>query len=167
MQSSFAQENSAIDTLKVSQNDTLFFEKKVVMNRRPCSKPSLYTYYELKNPKDGVYYLIFNDKAQLVKSGTYTAEFKNGDVVNDRGGFYDSKYYSYKNNGNLTSIHYQVDGRNFKTENFDRKGRFKKIKYINKRSENTDSIEIYKKGKLAETRIYYSFANYNTVKAQE
>lgn len=66
---------SKTDTLWVSQNDTAVFRRIETMVHHPCSKPKSAVLYELINPKDGVYYLIYNDKKQLVMEGMYTAKY--------------------------------------------------------------------------------------------
>lgn len=154
---------SISDTLWVSQNDTAVFKQVVGFVHHPCSKPKLVTYYELIQPKDSTYYFIYNSNKELILEGQYIVESE----LNKSGNFYNSKRYYYKKNGTLNSIHYQKDGRNFKTEYFDRKKRFTKIRYIDKKSEETTKIEIYKKGLLKETRIYKSFSTYCTVKAKQ
>lgn len=119
----FSQE---VDTLVVYQNDTTLFEARLIPTR-PCSKPRLEFAYELKNPKDSTYYLIYNEKGQLVKEGLYTAKYVIDGI--EQSGFYNSKYYYYKRNGKLSQIFYQKDGRN-------------------------DRTEYYKSGKLKETRFF-------------
>ncbi|SDJ32184.1 hypothetical protein [Chryseobacterium jejuense] len=155
------------DTLKVYQNDTAVFRKEEMIIQHPETKPKLTVRYELINPKDGAYYFIYNGKKQLVKEGKYTAQYKYEGITYDQGDFYNSKTYFYKENGNLETIHYQEDGRNLKTEFFDRDKQLTKIRYFNKKTSDTDKIEVYKKGKLKETRIYKGFNTYNIVKAGE
>ncbi|WP_347217795.1 hypothetical protein [Chryseobacterium sp.] len=155
------------DTLKVDQNDPAVFKKEELVMKYPESRPKLTTHYELLNPKDGAYYCIYNDKKQLVKEGKYSAQYTYEGITYDQGGFYNSKTYLYKKNGNLETIHYQEDGRNLKTEFFNSEKQLTKIKYFNKKSSDTDKIEIYKRGKLKEARIYKSFNTYYTVKAGE
>ncbi|MDR7210980.1 hypothetical protein [Flavobacterium piscis] len=156
---------SKTDTLWVSQNDTAFFRKIETMIHRPCSKPKAAVLYELINPKDGVYYLIYNDKKQLITEGMYTAKYTYEGITYERGNFYNSKNYNYKKNGVLETTHYQEDGRNSKTEHFDSKKQLTKIRYIDKKSATTTKIEIYKKGQLKETQMYTSLSTYYTVKA--
>ncbi|UIR56794.1 hypothetical protein LZQ00_03010 [Sphingobacterium sp. SRCM116780] len=163
----FAQNAAHMDTLIVSQNDTTVFEKRETVNYQPCSRPRLYTYFELKNPKDGTYYFIHNEKDQLVKEGKYTSTYMYEGRKYEQGNFYNSKTYTYKNNGHLATIHYQEDGRNVKTEFFDQEKRLEKIRYIDKKAEETTKLKFYKKGKLKETRIYSSFDTYYTIKAKE
>lgn len=155
------------DTLRVFQNDPAVFKKEELIVKHPETKPKLTIGYELLNPKDGTYYLIYNDKKQLVKEGKYSAQYKYEGIVYNQGGFYNSKSYLYRENGTLETIHYQEDGRNLKTEFFDRNKQLTKIKYLNKKSSDTDKIEIYKKGKLKETHIYKGFNTYYTIKAGE
>ncbi|MGU3376106.1 hypothetical protein [Chryseobacterium sp. M5A1_1a] len=159
--------HSDTDTLWVSQNDSTVFKKEELPIRRPESNPELYINYELIKPKDNAYYFIYNDKKQLIKEGKYTAQYTYEGIIYKTGNFYNFKIYNYKRNGNLETIHYQEDGRNLKTEFFDSEKRLTKIRYLNKKSSNTEKIEIYKKGKLKETRVYTSFYNYYTVKAGE
>lgn len=154
------------DTVRVFQNDTAIFRKEELILKHPESKPKITIHYELLNPKDGTYYFIYNDKKQLVKEGKYSAQYRYEGIMYE-GGFYNSKTYFYKKNGTLETIHYQEDGRNLKTEFFNSDQQLTQIKYFNKKSSDTDKIEIYKKGKLKETRIYKGFKNYYTVKEQE
>lgn len=158
---------SDTDTLWVSQNDSTVFKKEEIPMRRPESNPELYISYKLIKPKDNAYYFIYNDKKQLIKEGKYTSQYTYEEIVYKQGDFYNSKNYGYKRNGNLETIHYQEDGRNLKTEYFDREKRLTKIRYLNKKSSDTEKIEIYKNGKLKETRIYKGFNTYDTVKADD
>ncbi|BAP32952.1 uncharacterized protein CHSO_3915 [Chryseobacterium sp. StRB126] len=153
------------DTLRVYQNDPAVFRKEELIVKHPETKPKLTIHYELLNPKDGAYYFIYNDKKQLVKEGKYTAQYKYEGITYDQGGFYNSKTYLYKKNGNLETIHYQEDGRNLKTEFFNSDQQLTKIKYFHKKTSDTNTIEIYKKGKLKETHIYKGFNTYYTIKA--
>ncbi|MFC6267836.1 hypothetical protein [Frigoriflavimonas asaccharolytica] len=161
----FAQNEGKVDTISVSQADPLVFEKITLLAHRPCQKPRLETNYYLKNPKNGAYYIIYNEEKQLTLEGTYVFNETNKGLGKDAGSFYDSKSYHYKKNGNIDFIHYQKEGRNSRTEYFDGKKRLKKIRYIDKKSGDTDKIEIYQKGKLKETRIYTAFSTYHTVKS--
>ncbi|MBP2618130.1 hypothetical protein [Chryseobacterium jejuense] len=161
----FKESSNDTDTLRVYQNDTAVFRKEEMIVKHPETKPKLTIHYELLNPKDGAYYFIYNEKKQLVREGKYTAQYKYEGIMYEQGGFYNSKTYFYKENGNLETIHYQEDGRNLKTEFFDRDQQLTKIRYFNKKSSDTDKIEVYKKGKLKETRIYKGFKAYYTVKA--
>ncbi|MGE8554218.1 MAG: hypothetical protein ACN6OB_09865 [Chryseobacterium jejuense] len=163
----FKEHSHDIDTLKVYQNDTAVFRKEEMIVKHPEAKPKLTVRYELINPKDGAYYFIYNEKKQLVKEGEYTAQYKYEGITYDQGDFYNSKTYFYKENGNLETIHYQEDGRNLKTEFFDRDKQLTKIRYFHKKTSDTDKIEVYKKEKLKETRIYKGFNTYYTVKAGE
>lgn len=153
------------DTLWVSQNDSTVFKKKEAMLHRPCANPELSVQYELINPKNGAYYLIYNTKKQLIMEGIYSAQYTYEGQTYKQGNFYNAKRYSYKKNGNIATIHYQEDGRNIKTEHFDSKKRLTKIKYFDKKSSNTEKIELYKKGALKETRVYTGFSKYYTVRA--
>lgn len=153
------------DTLRIFQDDPAVFKKEQIMVKYPDRYPKPAVRYELMNPKDGAYYLMYNDKKQLMKEGKYTSTYKYAGITYEQGGFYNPKTYFYKKNGNLETIHYQEDGRNFKTEFFDRNKQLVKIKYFNKKTSDTEKIEIYKNGKLKETRIYTAFNAYHTIKA--
>lgn len=113
------------DTLKVYQNDTSLFYSKLIPTR-PCSKPRAEFSYELKNPKENTYYLIFNQKGQLVEEGFYTSKHI---IDGTNGGFYNSKYYYYKNNGKLSRVYHEVDGKTLKVEYY-KNGKLKEIKHI-------------------------------------
>ncbi len=155
------------DTLWVSQNDTLVFKAEEGMQGNPGQKPKLVTRYELKNPKDGAYYFIYNDAQQLIQEGKYTVQYVYDGKTIEEGNFYNSKRYHYKDNGKLSAIYYQVDGRNFKTELYNGKKELKEIIYFNKKSGDKEKVEIYKNGKLKETRIYTAFDVYHTIKADK
>lgn len=155
------------DTLWVSQNDSVTFKAEEGMQRNPGQKAKWVTRYELRNPMDGAYYFIYNDKHQLILEGKYTASYVYEGMTIENGNFYNSKSYYYKDNGRLNSIHYQVDGRNFKTELFNRKKELTEVIYFNKKSGDKEKEEIYKNGKLKETRIYTGFERYHTVKQSE
>lgn len=156
-----------IDTLWVSQNDISVFKREEEMISRPCSNPELTVRYTLIHPKDGTYYLIYNDKKQLMMEGQYTSEYVYEGKTYKQGDFYNSKKYNYRKNGSLEIINYMEDGRNLKIEYYDNKQRLAKIRYVDKKSEGVTKIEIYKKGQLKETRIYTSFSKYSTVQAKE
>lgn len=153
-----------IDTLWVSQNDSTVFKQEEILTRRPHNTPEFTTRYELKNPKNGVYYFIHNNIGQLILEGRYDSEYMYEEQLNKEGNFYNSKTYRYKKNGKLETIHFMEDGRNLKTEHYDNKKRLTKIRYIDKKSESTTKVEIYDDGILDETRVYTSFDNYYTVK---
>lgn len=153
-----------IDTLWVSQNDSTVFNQKEEMSGNLGQRPKLVTNYELKAPKNGVYYFIHNPIGQLIMEGQYDSEFTYDEQLYKHGNFYNSKTYSYNKNGNLETIHYMADGRNLKTEHYDSQKRLIKIRYIDKKSESTTKVELYKNGVLAETRVYTSFDKYHTVK---
>lgn len=153
------------DTLWVSQNDSTIFKAEEGMQRNPGKMPRLVTHYELKNPSDGAYYFIYNDKGQLIQEGKYTARYVYEGNTIENGNFYNSKSYYYKDNGNLSSTHYQVDGRNFKTELYNRKKILTEVIYFNKKSGDKEKVEIYKNGTLKETRIYTAFDVYHTIEA--
>lgn len=156
-----------IDTLRVSQNDVSVFKREEEMINRPCTNPELIVRYELIHPKDRAYYLIYNNKKQLVMEGKYSSEYTYEGITYKRGDFYNSKRYSYTKSGSLDVIHYMEDGRNLKTEYYDSKQRLTKITYLDKKSEGITKIEIYKNGQLKETRVYTSFSKYNTVRAKD
>lgn len=158
--------NTGTDTLWVSQNDTLMFEKEKIIITRPCSKPELSTIYNLLAPISNAYYFIYNEKQQLIKEGKYTFEYTYQGATKKTGNFYNSKDYYYNRNGCLNIIHYMVNGRSYKTEHYDRKKRLKEIRYFDKKSSDTEKIEIYKNGILKETRVYTSFYNYVTIKSE-
>lgn len=157
-----------LDTLVVSQNDTLIFSRMEIMSHQPCSNPRLMPHYELKNPKDKTYYLIYNEQKQLVQEGKYTSEYAS-EGVEYGAGFFNVKYYNYKKNGNLSGIHYQEDGRNVRTEIYARKNRLKEIRFIDKVSATPTKSEVYRNNKLKETRVYINYyANkYTTIKEGE
>lgn len=153
------------DTLWVSQKDSTVFRKEELMVKHPDSYPRLVERYTLITPKDGAYYFIYNDKQQLIQEGKYTAHYIYEGITYNEGNFYNHKTYSYKKNGRLRTKHYQEDGRNTKTEFFNNDGQLTEIRYFNKKSSDIEKVELYKKGKLKETRIYKGFNNYDTVKA--
>ena len=155
--------SKVIDTLWVSQNDSAVFSQKEVMSGNPGQRPKPVTIYELKVPKDGVYYFIYNNLGKLVLEGRYDSEYTYEGQLYKQGNFYNSKTYKYRDNGKLTSVHYMEDGRNLKTEVYDRKERLKEIRYIDKKSETTTKVEIYENGEVKKTRVYTSFDNYYTV----
>jgi len=158
--------NTETDTLWVSQNDTLIFEKEEVIITRPCSNPELSTRYNLLTPISNAYYFIYNEKQLLIKEGKYTFEYTHQGAIKKLGNFYNSKDYYYNGNGCLNTIHYMLNGRNYKTEHYDRRKKLNKIRYFDKKSSDTEKIEIYKNGILKETRVYTSFNNYATIKAE-
>lgn len=153
-----------IDTLWVSQNDTVVFKSEEMIQRYPDRKARLAVRYELRNPKDGIYYFIYNDKQQLVQEGKYTAKYIY-EGITYAGNFYNTKRYFYKKNGSLNTVHYQEDGRNLKLEQFAKDGQLTKITYFNKKTGEKEMIEIYKNKKLKECRIYTGFNTYRTVKS--
>ena len=157
---------SDTDTLWVSENDSTVFRAEEVMMRRPDQRQEPSVQYELIHPENNAYYFIYNDKKQLVKEGKYAAEYTYEGQTYKQGGFYNLKNFEYKKNGDLKTIHYQEDGRNLKTEIFDSEKRLTKIIFFNKKSSDIEKIEIYKKGKLKETRIYTGFNRYDTVEAE-
>lgn len=155
------------DTLRVSQDDQSVFRYEKALITRPCSKPQFQDRYELIHPQIDTYYFIYNPKKELIFEGKYTAKGHDEKPLYKKVNFYNSKRYYYKKNGQLEMIHYQEDGRNSKTEYFDGKKRLVKIRYIDKKSEETSKIEIYKNNRLAETRTYTSFSQYTTVKTDK
>lgn len=161
----YKKSQSVTDTLRVSQNDTTVFRKEEAILHRPCSNPEMVVKYKLIQPKLNAYYFIYNLQQQLVLEGKYTEEYTYEGATEKLGNFYNSKNYTYKTNGKLQSVVYMVDGRHSKTELFDTKEKPKEIIYFDKKSAEKTKIELYKKGKLKETRIFTSFNNYYTVKA--
>lgn len=159
--------NAESDTLWVSQNDASVFIREEGYITRPCSNPEFHISYSLKEPKVDAYYFIYNPEQQLVMEGKYTMMKIHPDKKEELGNLYNSKSYTYRKNGKLHYIHYMVEGRNGSTETYDRKKRLTKISYRDKKSGDTNKVEIYRKGKLKETRNYYSFSNYTTVKAED
>ncbi|MBE8723682.1 hypothetical protein [Flavobacterium hungaricum] len=157
---------SEIDTLWVSQNDTSVFRKEEFMAARPCSKPELQTRYELISPKDNAYYFIYDDQGKLFMEGKYTSSYTYEGITTNNGNFYNTKNYSYNDDGVLTTIHYMEDGRNLKTESYDKKKKLEKIRFIDKKTGETTKIEFYDDGLLEKTRYYTSFDQYTTVKAR-
>lgn len=155
------------DTQWVSQNDTLVFKAEEGIQGNPGQRPKLVTYYELKDPKDGAYYFIYDTRGKLIQEGKYSARYVYEGQPVEHGNFYNAKRYYYKDNGTLSSIHYQADGRNFKTELYNRKRVLTEVIYFNKKSGDKEKAEIYKNGKLKETRIYTGFNRYFTQEAIE
>lgn len=155
------------DTLWVSQDDSTIFRKEEVMVKYPESYPKLTVRYTLIAPKDNAYYFIYNDKQQLIEEGKYMSQYIYEGITYNEGNFYNHKIYSYKKNGKLRTKHFQEEGRNVKTEFFNNDGQLTEIRYFNKKSSEIEKVEIYKKGKLKETRIYKGFNDYDTVKAGE
>lgn len=154
------------DTLRVFQNDPSVFIRTEGIITRPCSNPESTVRYELINPKDNAYYLIYNDQKQLVVEGVYAPQYTYEGILYKHGDFYNSKTYAYKKNGDLETVHYREDGRNHKTEYFDHKIRLTKIRYMDKKSGELSRIEFYKNGRIKETRTYVGFNRYTTVKAK-
>jgi len=144
------------DTLHVYQADTSVFEKMDFISHRPCSRPEIVTRYKLIEPKDNVYYYIYNDKNLLVKAGKYTENYII-DEVEQTAGFYNLKKFYYKKNKKLSGINYQEDGRNIKTEFYDGKNKLKRIRYFDKKSEKIVKLELYKNNELKETRIFKNY----------
>ncbi len=157
--------SEAIDTLRVYQNDTTMFTKIDYITHRPCSNPEMGTSYRLKKPENNVYYYIYNEKQQLVNEGQYTSHYTYKGVEYE-GGFYNIKYFTYRKNGSLHTVHYQEDGRNSKIEFYSRRSKLKKIRYLDKETETPTKTEFYKKNKLKKTRVYTNYyANkYYTIK---
>lgn len=152
-----------IDTLWVSQNDSKVFLQKEVMSGNPEQRPEPITIYELISPIDGAYYYIYDNEGKLFMEGRYNSEYTYEDQVYKQGNFYNSKSYRYRDNGKLRSVHYMEDGRNVKTESYNRKEQLDEVRYIDKKSETTTKVEIYENGEVKKTRVYTSFDNYYTV----
>ncbi|RKE88395.1 hypothetical protein [Epilithonimonas arachidiradicis] len=152
-----------IDTLWVSQNDSIVFNQKEIMIGNPGQTPEPVTIYELKRPKDGVYYYIYDNEGKLFMEGRYDAQYTYEGHTTKQGDFYNSKTYRYRDNGKLRSVHYMEDGRNVKTELYNRKEQLDEVRYIDKKSETTTKVEIYENGEVKKTRVYTSFDNYYTV----
>lgn len=143
-----------IDTLWVSKNDTTVFKQEEVIIHRPCSNPELSMTYELLKPINEAYYFIYDNKKQLILEGKFTNEYIYEGIKYKNGDFYNSKSYSYDSDGALKSIHYMEDGRNKKTELFDRKKRITQITYFDKKSSDKIKVEVYDNGELKETHIH-------------
>ncbi|WP_312825729.1 hypothetical protein [Epilithonimonas sp.] len=152
-----------IDTLWVSQNDSKVFLQKEVMSGNPGQRPEPITIYELKAPIDGAYYYIYDNEEKLFMEGRYDSEYTYEGQVYKQGNFYNSKSYRYRDNGKLNSVHYMEDGRNVKTESYNRKEQLDEVRYIDKKSVTTTKVEIYENGEVKKTRVYTSFDNYYTV----
>jgi len=152
-----------IDTLWISQNDSKVFIQKEVMSGNPGQRPEPVTIYELKAPVDGAYYYIYDKEGKLVMEGRYDSEYTYEGHFNQLGNFYNSKTYRYRDNGKLRSVHYMKDGRNVKTESYNRKEQLDAVRYIDKKSEMTTKVEIYENDEVKKTRVYTSFDNYYTV----
>lgn len=158
---------SEIDTLWVSQNDSTVFKKEEFMHARPYSLPELQVIYKLIHPKNNAYYFIHDEFGKLVLEGKYTDRYTYEGVTYNNGNFYNTKGYSYNDDGELTTIHYMEDGRNLKTETYDKKRRLEEIIYRDKKSGATTKVEFYDEGQLEKTRFYTSFDQYTTVKANK
>lgn len=155
--------SKVIDTLWVSQNDSKVFLQKEVMSGNPGQRPEPVTIYELKAPVDSAYYYIYDNEGKLFMEGRYDSEYTYEGITTDQGNFYNSKSYRYRDNGKLRSVHYMEDGRNLKTESYNRKEQLDEVRYIDKKSETTTKVEIYENGEVKKTRVYTSFDNYYTV----
>lgn len=159
--------NTESDTLWVLQNDTVYFKYEELINTRPCSYPELVEFYTLIAPIDGAYYYIYNSEEQLIEEGKYTKEYTYEGATSEEGGFFNVKSYYYKSNGRLSAIHYMEDGRNGKTETYNRKGQLSEILYFEKKSSDRSKVEYYNsKGQLEKTKVYTGFSEYYTVKAK-
>ena len=126
--------SQSVDTLRVYQNDTLTFKSTLSENRITCWHvdpfnriPRFSIHYEIINPMDSSYYLIYNEERQLVKEGLFTSRYIEGETYGD---FYNCRFYDYDNKGRLVRIYYREDGDN-------------------------DRAEHYKRGKLRETKVYH------------
>lgn len=155
------------DTLWVSQNDSSMFRKEEVLMRAPDRSPRSETVYQLISPKNNAYYFIYDAYGQLQTEGKYLSQFIDENGINYGGNFYDSKSYSYRKNGSVISMNQQIDGRNYKTEIYNRKEKLEEVIYYEKKSGDRQKVEIYDDGKLKETRIYRSFENYDVIKAND
>lgn len=153
------------DTLEVYHSDTSQFLELPRFAHYPCSKPKVNMYYELIDPNENTYYYIYNTKNQLSLEGKYTFRDSTAGIHSKNGGFYNSRRYYYKKSGVLESMHSQDEGRNSKTEFYDKRKRITKIKYYNRKSGDLSTVEIYRKAKLKETRTYNGYRNYTIVKA--
>lgn len=151
------------DTLWVSQNDTTVFKAEETIQRRRHQDAVLVMQYELRNPRDGAYYFIYNEDQQLIQEGVYTASYTYEGRINKQGDFYNVKNYRYNHNGSLEAIHYQEDGRNLKIEFYDQNRQLTQITWFNKKSSDKEKVEFYKNGKPKETRIYTAFDTYYTL----
>ncbi|WP_300675305.1 hypothetical protein [Soonwooa sp.] len=155
------------DTLWVSQNDPKVFEKDTVLAGGPGQLPKERIDYVMIAPKTDAYYYIYNEYGQLDMEGKREMRYANGNYIYPTPYFYNSKSYSYRNNGRVRSMHEIRDGRSYKTEIYDRKGKIDEIIYFDKKSGNKQKVEIYDDGKLEETRVYKSFDNYDVIKAKD
>lgn len=151
-----------IDTLWVSQNDSLVFAREEGYTTRPCSDPEFTIWYNLKKPVENAYYYIYNPKGQLLQEGKYTYMDING---KREGNFYQSKEYTYHKNDKISSIYISRPDEGYKLELYDRHGLLKEITYYEKGSNEKEKVEIYKDGKLKETHINFWFEKYDVVKA--
>lgn len=158
-----AKGNDETDTLWVSQNDTAVFKAEETIQRRHHRDAVLMMQYELRNPRDGAYYFIYNEDQQLIQEGVYTASYTYEGSINKQGNFYNVKNYRYNDNGSLKAIHYQEDGRNLKIEFYDQNRQLTQITWFNKKSSDKEKVEFYRNGKLKETRIYTAFDTYHTL----
>lgn len=153
-----------LDTFWVSENDTNVFKKEEMYITRPCSNPEFTIRYNMIAPINNAYYYIYNEKQQLSTEGVSTYGYLYEGVLEKFLEFHNQKYYYYGRCGCVNTIHYMLDGRNHKTESFDKKNRLSQIRYLDKKSGDVDRIEIYKKGELKETHVYTSFKNYDVIK---
>lgn len=117
--------SQGVDTLVVYQNDTTVFDITGSFVQWPCSKPEFHISYDLKDPKDSTFYIIYNDEEQLVEEGIYSSRLIGGVEYSD---FFDSKYYHYHKNGKLYIVYFKEDGRTVKAEFYNKRGKFKKVK---------------------------------------
>jgi hypothetical protein len=101
------------DTVSVFQNDSLVFNSTVSFIHRPCSNPELHVAYTLIDPKEGVYYYIYNKENQLMEEGVCSSREIEGVLQTD---LYDSKYYHYRKSGKLHIKNFQENGRTNKPE---------------------------------------------------
>ena len=76
------------DTLWVSQNDTTVFKAEETIQRRHHQDAVWVMQYELRNPRDGAYYFIYNEDQQLIQEGVYTASYTYEGRINKQGNFF-------------------------------------------------------------------------------
>lgn len=155
------------DTLWVSQNDTKVFRKDTVLAGGAGQKPKERIDYTMIAPKIDAYYYIYNEYGQLDMEGKYEKKYNDSNYSYTTPNFYNSKSYSYRDNGHVKSMHEQRDGRGYKTEIYNRKEKLDEIIYFDKKSNNKRKVEIFNDGKLKETRVYKSFDNYDVIIAND
>ena len=157
------QSSKETDTIWTSQNDSTAFVKEEGYIHRPCSMPELFTSFKLIKPIDQAYYYIYNNSQQLILEGKYSAQYTYNNKIINEGDFFDNKTFTYNDDNELETIHYSVDGRNFKLELYDNDHQINEIIFYDKQSGNTSRIEIYDNNKLTKTKVYTSFDEYKTI----